>query len=44
LGILAMAYYPAVAAHLTWPSVVIGLVLLVVASRGMTRKPPPTRE
>ena len=40
IGVLAMTYFPAAAAHLAWPAVVVGLVFLVVASRGLTRKPP----
>ena len=38
VGVLAMVYVPAVAANLAWPAVVVGLLALVVASRGLFRK------
>jgi hypothetical protein len=40
VGVLAMIYVPLVAANLAWPAIVVGLVALVVASRGLLRKRP----
>ena len=40
LGILAMLYFPTVSAQLAWPILMLGVVILVVASRGLLRKPP----
>lgn len=39
LGVLAMAYFPTLARPLAWPAVVAGAVLLLLASRGLARKP-----
>lgn len=38
VGVLAMAYVPSMAAPLGWPTLAIGLLLLLVASRGLFRK------
>ena len=38
LGILAVTYLPSIFSKLGFPVVVIGLVILVVASRGLLRK------
>ena len=40
LGSLAMAYAPALASVAVWPSIAVGVILLVLASRGMFRKGP----
>jgi len=39
LGILAIVYWPGVFARLGVPIVIVGLIVLVVASRGLRRKP-----
>ena len=40
VGILAMTYFPDLATDLAWPSLVIGLVLFLVAARGLVRSQP----
>ncbi len=40
LGVLAMAYAPALASMAVWPAIAAGVILLVLASRGMFRKHP----
>jgi hypothetical protein len=40
VGILAMAYTPALASIAVWPALVVGVILLLLASRGMFRKSP----
>jgi hypothetical protein len=40
IGALAMAYYPSVASTLAWPAVLAGIVILLVGSRGLFRRPP----
>ena len=40
LGVLAMAYVPAIAYVAVWPAMAAGVILLVLASRGMFRKDP----
>jgi hypothetical protein len=40
LGVLTMTYLPSVASLLAWPAVVVGMLILLVASRGLLRKPP----
>ena len=40
IGALAMASFPAVTSTLAWPAVVGGVVILLVASRGLFRRPP----
>ena len=40
IGALAVAYYPWVASTLAWPAVVVGVVILLVGSRGLFRRPP----
>jgi len=40
LGILAMAYAPSLASVTVWPAIGAGVILLVLASRGMFRKGP----
>jgi hypothetical protein len=39
VGALAMTYFPAVTSTLAWPAVVAGVVILLVASRGLLRRP-----
>ena len=39
VGVLAMINYPTVVAHLAWPAIVVGLVMFLVASRGLFREP-----
>ena len=38
LGVLSMQYYPQVADTLAIPTLIIGIVLLVFASKGLRRK------
>jgi hypothetical protein len=38
LGILFMEFFPRIAVDLAWPALILGMVLLVVASRGLFRK------
>lgn len=38
VGILAMSYFPARAVTVGWPAIAVGLVLFVVASKGLVRK------
>ena len=40
VGALAMAYFPSVTSTMSWPAVVVGVVILLVASRGLFRRPP----
>jgi len=40
IGALAMAYYPSLASTLAWPAVLAGVVILLVASRGLFRRRP----
>jgi hypothetical protein len=40
-GVLAMIYVPAIASVAAWPALGAGIILLVLASRGMFRKDPP---
>ena len=40
VGVLAMRYFPAIASVLVWPSLVVGVVLFVLASRGLLRAEP----
>jgi hypothetical protein len=40
IGILAMTYAPALASVAVWPAIAVGIILLVLASRGMSRKGP----
>lgn len=40
VGVLAMMYFPATTSVLAWPALVIGLVLFVVASKGLLRVRP----
>jgi hypothetical protein len=40
LGALAMAYAPSLASFAVWPAIGVGVILLVLASRGMFRKGP----
>lgn len=37
-GVLVMSYFPTVASPLAWPAVVVGLVLFIIASRGLLRR------
>lgn len=39
VGVMAMTYFPDAAAPLAWPTIVIGLLLFLAASRGLLRKP-----
>jgi hypothetical protein len=38
LGILLMEFFPGIAVNLAWPALILGLVLLVVAAKGLFRK------
>lgn len=40
IGVLAMTYFPPAASAVAWPAVVTGAVILLVASRGLLRRPP----
>jgi len=40
IGVLAMIYFPSVASTLAWPALVVGVLILLVASRGLARRPP----
>ena len=37
-GVLVMGYFPTVASPLAWPTVVVGLVLFLIAARGLARR------
>ena len=37
VGILAMIYAPTVTAHLAWPAIVVGLVMFLIAARGLAQ-------
>ena len=39
LGVLAVKYFPSVAPSLGVPALVIGVAVLLVAAKGLTRKP-----
>jgi hypothetical protein len=39
LGVLAMAYFRELARPLAWPAITAGALLLLLASRGLVRKP-----
>jgi hypothetical protein len=39
-GVLAMRYYPQMAAPLGFPTFVIGFLLFLVAAKGLMRKSP----
>ena len=41
-GVLAMAYFPSIASPVAWPAIVVGVVILLVAARGLLRRPPHT--
>jgi hypothetical protein len=38
VGIIAMIYFPAVAAKFGWPLIVVGLLVMLAAAHGMFRK------
>jgi hypothetical protein len=38
LGIFAMLYFPAIAAYLAWPTLIVGTLLFILASKGLLRK------
>lgn len=40
-GVLAMLYFPAAAAYLAWPALVVGALLFILASKGLlsSRRP-----
>lgn len=38
IGILAMIYFPDIAEWLAVPSIIIGLILLIFAAKGLFRK------
>jgi glucan phosphoethanolaminetransferase (alkaline phosphatase superfamily) len=38
LGVLAMIYFPSIASGFAWPSILVGMGVLVVAARGMFKK------
>jgi hypothetical protein len=40
VGVLAMQYFPEVAAWVGVPCAVVGIILLVLAARGLARKAP----
>jgi hypothetical protein len=42
VGVLSVRYYPHVAEPLGLPTIVIGLLLLVVAGKGIFRRPSPS--
>jgi hypothetical protein len=42
IGILAMLYFPSDASAIAWPAILIGIAILLVASRGLFRKRPQT--
>jgi hypothetical protein len=45
LGALTVSHFPAIASAATWPPIIIGIVLFVVAARGLARRPeagPPS--
>lgn len=39
LGALAMAYLPSATSYIAWPTLIIGTVLFVLASKGLFRAP-----
>ena len=41
LGVLAMRYYPQIADSFGIPTLVIGVILLIFAAKGFTRKEAP---
>ena len=41
LGVLAMQYYPQMAGSLGIPTLIIGIVLLIFAAKGLARKDDP---
>ena len=41
LGVLAMQYYPQISGSLGIPTLVIGVILLIFAARGLRRKETP---
>lgn len=44
IGVLAMRYFPQFVEPLGFPTIVIGLLLFVVAAKGMFRRPGTTLE
>ena len=43
VGIFAMVYFPATVVYLAWPALIVGVVLFVLASKGLLRKRPSGR-
>jgi hypothetical protein len=41
LGVLAMEYYPQIAASLGIPTIIIGFILLIFSAKGLVRKDDP---
>ena len=41
VGVLSVRYYPQIADPLGLPTIVVGLLLLLVAAKGMFRRPIP---
>lgn len=39
VGVLAMVYFPSVAAPLGWPALVVGALMFAVAARSFFRRP-----
>jgi hypothetical protein len=44
VGILAMVYFPSVASQIAWPALVVGVILFILASRGLFRRPSNSSE
>lgn len=40
VGIFAMIYFPTTAVYLAWPALGVGVVLFILASKGLLRKRP----
>lgn len=38
VGVLARTYYPGVVGPLAWPAIGVGIILFVLAARGLVRK------
>jgi hypothetical protein len=37
IGVLVMLYFPSVAVYLAWPALAVGLLLFILASKGLRR-------
>jgi hypothetical protein len=41
LGVFAIEYFPTIAVYLAWPALAAGLLLFILAAKGLLRRPRP---